>query len=240
MARLARVVAPGMPHHITQRGNRRQATFLCDEDYAAYLELMSPWCGEHGVQIWAYCLMPNHVHLIAVPKTRDGLTRAIGEAHRRYAWRVNFREGWRGHLWQGRFASFMIGKEARACPTPSETRSQETSSEIITYGVRNFPRGTPRAGRSVAPVPRCRPGRRRGYGGQWLSPGAMWSWHYPPLVTWVAAKANAKLSGTSKTAVAPAQTTMNANANRRDFVDSARPDRVEVPPPNHLAAFSGY
>jgi putative transposase len=52
MARLARVVVPGMPHHITRRGNRRQTTFFCDEDYAAYVELMSHWCGERGVQIW--------------------------------------------------------------------------------------------------------------------------------------------------------------------------------------------
>jgi len=97
-----------MPHHITQRGNRRQATFFGEEDYAAYLELMGQWCKERGVEIWAYCLMPNHVHLIAVPKSEDGLRRAMGEAHRRYTRRVNFREGWRGHLWQGRFASFVM------------------------------------------------------------------------------------------------------------------------------------
>jgi len=108
MARLARLVVPGLPHHITQRGNRRQKTFFRDEDYAAYLELMAEWCGEHGVAIWAYCLMPNHVHLIAVPQAEDGLARAIGEAHRRYTRRINFRESWRGYLWQGRFASFVM------------------------------------------------------------------------------------------------------------------------------------
>ena len=97
-----------MPHHVTQRGNRRQPTFFCDEDYEAYIELMGEWCCEQDVEIWAYCLMPNHVHLIAVPKSEDGLRRAIGEAHRRYTRRVNFREGWRGHLWQGRFASFVL------------------------------------------------------------------------------------------------------------------------------------
>ena len=106
MPRLARVVVPGVPHHITQRGNRRQQTFFCDEDYEAYLALMAEWCPRRGVELWAYCLMPNHVHLIAVPESADGLRRAIGEAHRRYTRRVNFREGWRGHLWQGRFASF--------------------------------------------------------------------------------------------------------------------------------------
>jgi putative transposase len=108
MARLARVVAPGFPHHITQRGNRRQQTFFCDEDYQYYVELMGQWCGAHDVEILAYCLMPNHVHLIAVPQSADGLKRAIGEAHRRYTRMVNFREGWRGHLWQGRFASFVL------------------------------------------------------------------------------------------------------------------------------------
>jgi putative transposase len=108
MARLARLVVPGLPHHITQRGNRRQQTFFGDEDYAAYLELMAEWCGQHGVAIWAYCLMPNHVHLIAVPQSEDGLRRAIGEAHRRYTRRINFREKWRGYLWQGRFASFVM------------------------------------------------------------------------------------------------------------------------------------
>lgn len=106
MARIARVVAPGVPHHVTQRGNRRQETFFCDEDYRAYIELMGEWCSRFNVRVWAYCLMPNHVHLIAVPESEDALRRAIGEAHRRYTRKVNFREGWRGHLWQGRFASF--------------------------------------------------------------------------------------------------------------------------------------
>src|SRR3990172_7684239 len=104
MARIARVVGPGLPHHVTQRGNRRQETFFCAEDYQAYIGLMREWCGYWKVEVWAYCLMPNHVHLIAVPPSEDGLRRAI-EAHRRYTRRVNFREGWRGHLWQGRFAS---------------------------------------------------------------------------------------------------------------------------------------
>jgi len=106
MARIARVVAPGFPHHITQRGNRRQETFFCEDDYRSYVHLMSEWCHRCKVEVWAYCLMPNHIHMIAVPELEDGLRLAIGEAHRRYTRLVNFREGWRGHLWQGRFASF--------------------------------------------------------------------------------------------------------------------------------------
>ncbi|MDF1581413.1 MAG: transposase, partial [Desulfuromonadales bacterium] len=73
MARIARVVVPGYPHHITQRGNRRQQVFFNDEDYLAYIDLMAEWCRKHDVDIWAWCLMPNHVHLIAVPQTEDGL-----------------------------------------------------------------------------------------------------------------------------------------------------------------------
>ena len=80
--------------------------FFCNDDYRAYLELMREWCAGRGVAVWAYCLMPNHVHLIVVPKSADGLHRAIGEAHRRYTRMVNFRKRWRGHLWQGRFASY--------------------------------------------------------------------------------------------------------------------------------------
>ncbi len=64
-----------MPHHVTQRGNRRQETFFCDDDYQAYLDLIAEWCGEHQVAVWAYCLMANHVHLIVVPKTAPSESR---------------------------------------------------------------------------------------------------------------------------------------------------------------------
>ena len=105
MPRIARAAAVGIPHPVTQGGNRRQPTFFGEDDYQNYLSLIAQWCLRWGVEIWAYCLMPNHVHLIAVPSAEDGLRRAIGEAHRRYTRAVNFREGWRGHLWQGRFSS---------------------------------------------------------------------------------------------------------------------------------------
>ena len=108
MARIARVIAPGFPHHITQRGNRRMPTFFRNEDYEAYLSLLAEWCRTCRVEVWAYCLMPNHVHLIAVPETPEGLRQAIGEAHRRYTRMINSRSGWSGHLWQGRFASFVM------------------------------------------------------------------------------------------------------------------------------------
>ena len=106
MARMARLVVPGHPHHVTQRGGRRMDVFIEPDDYSAYLTLLSEWCGKAGTQILAYCLMPNHVHLILVPSDADGLRAALGETHRRYARHVNSREDWRGHLWQERFRSF--------------------------------------------------------------------------------------------------------------------------------------
>lgn len=105
MARLARIVISSVPHHVTQRGNRRQTVFFGDSDYSAYLALLSEHTRNSGVAVWAWCLMPNHVHLILTPPTPDALRAALSEAHRRYSRMVNFREGWRGYLWQGRFAS---------------------------------------------------------------------------------------------------------------------------------------
>jgi REP-associated tyrosine transposase len=116
VARMARAVAPSLPHHITQRGNRRQRTFFGADDYLLYLALAAEWCDRYGVEVWAYCLMPNHVHLIAVPRSSDGLRRAIGEAHRRYTTAINRRKGWSGHLWQGRFASYVMDDHYTLAP----------------------------------------------------------------------------------------------------------------------------
>jgi putative transposase len=113
---MARVVVPGAPHHVTQRGNRRQQTFFNDGDYIRYREIAAEAFAAAGVEIWAYCLMPNHVHLIACPGTREGLAEAVGLTHRRYTGEINRRERWSGYLWQGRFASFVMDDEyLRAC-----------------------------------------------------------------------------------------------------------------------------
>jgi putative transposase len=105
MARLARMVLPGIPHHVTQRGNRRERTFFEDGDYALYLDLLAQAAERSGVEIWSYCLMPNHVHIIAVPRDEDGLGRAFRHVHRHYTGYVNARLRVTGHLWQGRFSS---------------------------------------------------------------------------------------------------------------------------------------
>ena len=103
MARLARFVLPGVPHHVTQRGNGRQQTFFFDEDYAAYRDLLAEHCVAHGVSVWSWVLMPNHVHLILVPEHEDALRAALSKVHRAYAGRIHAREKRTGHFWQGRF-----------------------------------------------------------------------------------------------------------------------------------------
>jgi len=103
MARLARAIFPGLPHHVTQRGNGRQQTFFADEDYALYRELLRGHCADAKVAIWSYVLMPNHVHLILAPSDQDGLRRALAPVHRHYAGHVHARERRTGHFWQGRF-----------------------------------------------------------------------------------------------------------------------------------------
>ena len=111
MARLARVILPGYPHHIIQRGNCRQDVFFCDDDYVFYLDLLKHWCDSEGVEVWAYCLMTNHVHLIVKPSQGSNLSKAIAETHRRYTRMINFRENWRGYLWQGRFSSYPMDEQ---------------------------------------------------------------------------------------------------------------------------------
>lgn len=105
MARIARLVVPGMPHHIVQRGNRRQRVFFTDDDCRAYLNYLVIYAKPAGIRFWGYCLMANHVHLIAVPDREDSFARGFSEAHRRYTRMINFREKWRGYLWEGRFKS---------------------------------------------------------------------------------------------------------------------------------------
>lgn len=106
MPRLSRIVVPGVAHHVTQRGNRRLPIFFNDDDRRRYLALLRAAGEASGTACLAWCLMDNHVHLILVPSDADGLRAMLGEAHRRYTRHVNFREGWRGHLFQGRFASY--------------------------------------------------------------------------------------------------------------------------------------
>ena len=105
MARLRRVVIPGIPHHVTQRGNGRARTFFEEGDYAFYLDLLADACRRARTEVWAYCLMPNHVHIVLVPPDEDGLWRTFDELHRRYTGVINARRRVTRHLWQGRYGS---------------------------------------------------------------------------------------------------------------------------------------
>ena len=105
MPRLARIVIPNIPHHVVQRGNRRQTTFFSEHDKAAYLDILKKHLVLNDVQLWAYCLMTNHVHLIVMPAAQESLARGVGGTHQEYTHRINEREGWTGCLWQGRFYS---------------------------------------------------------------------------------------------------------------------------------------
>jgi len=105
MARLARIVVPGQPHHITHRGNRRADVFIKPGDQELYKTLLQKYAVKAKMDIWAYCLMSNHVHLLVVPHREDSLAKGVGLAHRRYAVLLNQREGWSGHLWANRYFS---------------------------------------------------------------------------------------------------------------------------------------
>ena len=103
MARPLRKVLVGVPYHITQRGNYRQQVFFTEEDYQTYLELLWQYAVRYGLEILAYCLMPNHVHYVAIPRTEFAFARTFGIGHMCYARYRHRAAHCVGHLWQGRF-----------------------------------------------------------------------------------------------------------------------------------------
>jgi len=105
MARLARVLAADTPHHVTQRGNARRAVFETDSDRLVYMSLLQECSRLYRLDILGYCLMRNHVHLIALPRRLDSLPRVLRCAHGRYAAYLNARRTASGHVWQGRYHS---------------------------------------------------------------------------------------------------------------------------------------
>ena len=108
MVRVSRLVVPGYPHHVAQRGVRSIPIFSSDKDRSAYADIMAEQLHRFGVEVLVWCLMTNHTHLVAVPKDQAALARAIGEVHRRYTRMKNFADGVRGYLFQGRFGSCVL------------------------------------------------------------------------------------------------------------------------------------
>ena len=147
------------PHHVVQRGNRRQQTFFSSDDYDHYIDLMADACRRTGTGVWAWCLMPNHVHFLLVPSASGALADVMGSVHQTYAWVINRRHGWQGCLWQGRFLSEGLNDEdaayvaryieinpvrARMTPTPEAWRWSSASGRISKLGDRLVRAAPPR------------------------------------------------------------------------------------------------
>ena len=108
MPKFRRLVVPGYPHHVTQRGVRKQTTFFDERDYRTYLSSATALLQTHPVEILAYCLMPNHIHAVVIPQRQDSLSGFFGKLHQHYATVTNLRYEWAGHLWQNRFFSVVM------------------------------------------------------------------------------------------------------------------------------------
>ena len=152
MARIGRFVVPELPHHVTQRGNRREKVSFGDDDYALYRDLLQEACRREGVAVWAYCLMPNHGPSDPDPADAGGSRAgALGKAHRRYLTFVNARMRVTGHLFSGRFADLMVEE-----PDPAKIaamRAAETIGRPLGAGAlldRRPDRARPAAGQTGA------------------------------------------------------------------------------------------
>lgn len=108
MPRIARAVAVGYPHHITQRGNYRQKIFAGPADYKRYTSLLKDESKRYHVAIIAYCLMPNHVHFIALPGKEDSLANVFKYVNMKYSQYYNRKMRAYGHLFQGRYYSCIM------------------------------------------------------------------------------------------------------------------------------------
>lgn len=145
MPRTARLVVPGYPHHVTQRGIRGLRTFFGEADYALYLALLKDALSSSDMRIWAYCLMPNHVHFVCVPTREASLATLFRHLHSTYAKTINAQHGWKGHLWQERFYSAVMDEphtiaalryvelnpvRANLCVLPQDWRWSSANSNI--------------------------------------------------------------------------------------------------------------
>ena len=189
MARLARVVVPGYPHHVTQRGNGRARTFFGDADYALYRDLLAENCRTAEVEVWAWCLMPNHVHLILVPSDPDGLRRALSRVHRTYAGIIQARRKRSGHFWQGRFGAVAMDEEHLAAAlgyvslNPVRARLVERAQDWRWSSTRAHLRGKEDGLTALAPIrdrfPRFADLLARRAGGGAVRPPALRGKHRP-------------------------------------------------------------
>jgi putative transposase len=169
MPRISRIIAPGLPHHVAQRGNNLSPVFFADEDRETYLDMLTFYAGRHSLQIWAYCLMENHLHILAVPEQPDSLARGIGITNQVYTQYINRRLHHSGHLWQNRFFSCIIGGEQQLWETaryiecnPLRTGLTVTAEEYAWSSAR--PHTTGGSDPVLSPVSWLPPGKRKAYG----------------------------------------------------------------------------
>lgn len=108
MPRIARIIAPGYPHHVTQRGNNRMTVFFDDEDRQTYLDILSLYAQKNSLQVWAYCLMDNHLHLLVVPENERSLAKGVGLTNQVYTQYLNRKLSQSGRIWQNRFFSCIV------------------------------------------------------------------------------------------------------------------------------------
>lgn len=133
MPRQARIVKPDFPHHIIQRGVRGVQVFSSPNDYIFYLNLLKRWSQEAELEILAYCLMPNHVHIIGTPNNMDSLRLCMSQTHKRYTQMVNKREKSYGHLWQARFLSYPIDDEAYLYSAVRYVENNPVQAKLVSH-----------------------------------------------------------------------------------------------------------
>ncbi len=133
MSRIARVVAVNLPHHVTQRGNNRTQVFFDDEDRRSYLHTLARYRERYGVEVWAYCLMDNHVHFLAVPHQEDSLAKCFAGTNLVYTQYVNRKYNRCGRLWQNRFFSCPVDRDKHLWPVLRYIDRNPVRSGIVPY-----------------------------------------------------------------------------------------------------------
>lgn len=111
MARQARIIVPNTPHHISQRGNRGEPIFFEKDDFSHYMEILQKSLKAFELDLLSFCLLPNQIHLLTEPKTKDDISRCIGETNRQYTRYINQKKNWTGHLFQNRFFSYAMDEQ---------------------------------------------------------------------------------------------------------------------------------
>ena len=112
MARLPRIVIPGQPQHIIQRGNNRQNVFTCDEDFQFFRDVIVEASETHGLAIHAYVWMSNHIHVLATPAREESIGKVFQSVGRRYVQYFNATQKRTGTLWEGRYRAALVDSEA--------------------------------------------------------------------------------------------------------------------------------